>query len=141
MHTTMFFRQQEEGLQIFIKGWELYQKIIQRNYMKHAEIVTGIDASTDDLRMAELSILEVGCGDAYAISQALRDRQDVRYTGIDMSQHALDYAGKNLARIVGNSTCRWATCSRSFPGSKAGLTSSLADIRSIILVRIEKRFC
>lgn len=93
----MFFRKQEEGLQIFIKGWELYQKIIRRNYMRHEEIVGALRAATNALPANELSILEVGCGDAYAVSQALRNRKDVHYTGIDMSQHALDYAGKNLA--------------------------------------------
>lgn len=96
MHTTMFFRQQEEGLQIFIKGWELYQEIIAQNYMHHQEVIEVVKEATNGLENPRL--LEVGCGDAYVVSQAFADRERISYTGVDMSGHALEYARRNLER-------------------------------------------
>ncbi len=96
MHTTTFFRKQEAGLQIFVKGWELYQKIIECNYMKHHEVVTALRSALAEVAKESLSIVEVGCGDAYAVGEALNGEQTIEYTGVDMSQHALDHARKNL---------------------------------------------
>lgn len=92
----MFFRQQEEGLQIFVKGWELYQEIIAQNYMNHREVIVAVKEATSGVKNPRL--LEVGCGDAYVVSQAFADRDRISYTGVDMSSHALEYARRNLER-------------------------------------------
>lgn len=95
MHTTMFFRKQEEGLQIFVKGWELYRKIIAHNYMNHREIITTLTSLTRS-SVGKPAVLEVGSGDAYAMSQTFAGTRELSYTAIDMSEHALKYARQNL---------------------------------------------
>lgn len=96
MHTTMFFRQQEQGLQIFVQGWELYQKIIAHNYMNHGEVIATLRIIAGEQAGGDPKILEVGCGDAFVVSRTFAESARLNYTGVDMSEHALEYARKNL---------------------------------------------
>lgn len=97
MHTTFFFKQQEAGLQIFVRGWELYRQVIAHNYMRHAEMITTLRAECAADRRAGLRVLELGCGDAHVVGQALAGWEGVRYTGVDLSARALAHARENLA--------------------------------------------
>jgi hypothetical protein len=120
MHTTMFLRRQEEGLQIFVKGWELYRQIISHNYMNHAEVIAAVRSVTGQRDSASLRILEVGCGDSHAVSQAFADCKNVCYTGVDMSDYALDYARRNLEGLnwtldlIGRPSC-WSVSASYWP--------------------------
>ena len=96
MHTTFFIRKQEEGLRIFARGWELYQRIIERDYMSHTAVIEELRRIVDERATGALSILEAGCGDAHAASRAFAARPGICYTGVDFSQQALDYARANL---------------------------------------------
>jgi len=84
--------------QTFFDAWSVYQKIVSNNYMYHNEI-------TSNLRMvlkpqSNLSILDIGCGDAYVVSKALSPLQIGHYVGVDSSKTALDHARSNLSNIT-----------------------------------------
>lgn len=75
-------------------SFKLYQKIIEHNYMYHQEMY---DALVEALpKGKKLSVLDLGCGDAYAISKALGNVDVNSYTGVDLSADALEYAKINL---------------------------------------------
>jgi cyclopropane fatty-acyl-phospholipid synthase-like methyltransferase len=62
--------------------------------MYHQEMY---DALVDSLPKAKkLSVLDLGCGDAYAISKALANVKVSSYTGVDLSEDALTHAQSNL---------------------------------------------
>ncbi len=91
--------QSEEEIREFFKQWNIYQKVIEKNYMLHREM---FHALVDTLHAAEgkaVSILDVGCGDAAITAKAINDRQVKEYCGIDLSAAALSYAEINLQSV------------------------------------------
>ena len=86
----------------FFEGWELYQTIIARNYMFHAEVIEHEEALLARLGKEKLSIIELGCGDAYAIGKVAKAISVAKYHGIDITRLALEYARKNLEGVISN---------------------------------------
>ncbi len=86
----------------FFEGWKFYQTIIRLNYMFHAEIIEHETALLSSLSRERLSVLELGCGDSFAISQVAKSISIDRYRGIDITSLALKYAQKNLERVIPN---------------------------------------
>lgn len=75
-------------------SFKLYQKVIEHNYMYHQEMYGALVKALPKGR--KLSVLDLGCGDAYAISKALGNVEVSSYTGIDLSVDALQHAKINL---------------------------------------------
>jgi len=92
--------QQPESMAIFHDGWTTYQKIIAQNYMFHSDIYRDVKAEIER-RFGDrpIRVLELGCGDASATAQALRDSRVEFYYGCDLSPVALAVAEKNLALL------------------------------------------
>ena len=89
----------QDPSQIFIRSWNIYQKVIQANYMKHLEL--GIYSQKylrDVASIAPLRLLDIGCGDAKQISQQLSDLNILSYTGYDLSEEAVSLARLNMAK-------------------------------------------
>lgn len=88
----------EAALVQFQKGWATYQKVVDHNVLSHKQV-------GDVLRQAVSSIaepidfLDIACGDAGQIPQALADAEIRHYRGIDLSQPALELAAKNLEGV------------------------------------------
>lgn len=85
----------EAALEQFQKGWSTYQKVIDYNVLAHrevGEILHGtLSAITDPI-----DFLDIACGDAGQMQQALANTRVRHYRGIDLSQLALELAAKNL---------------------------------------------
>ncbi|KGF73812.1 ubiquinone biosynthesis protein UbiE [Neosynechococcus sphagnicola sy1] len=90
--------------QIFNDQWHLYQKVLHHNYMGHREVYGVVH----DLLLQQFhhpfSLLDLGCGDAEFISQALVETPIATYTGVDLSATALAIAQENLAALPCQST-------------------------------------
>ena len=84
----------------FFDGWALYDEVLERNYMFHdelfAEVCQTVAQVFGDL---SFSVMDLGCGSARHISQALRGRKVSRYIGYDLSDVALAHARENLAAL------------------------------------------
>lgn len=78
-------------------SWRLYQKIIKYNYMFHKEMYTSLLKALP--RKRELSVLDLGCGDAFAIVKALEALDISSYVGIDLSADAVKHAKENLKML------------------------------------------
>jgi 2-polyprenyl-3-methyl-5-hydroxy-6-metoxy-1,4-benzoquinol methylase len=84
--------------QIFIRNWEIYQKVIQKNYMKHKELGEYAQKYLQDFsKHSSIQILDIGCGDAYQISLQLKYLNLVAYKGYDLSEQATLIAEKHFA--------------------------------------------
>ncbi|MCB1865391.1 MAG: class I SAM-dependent methyltransferase [Chromatiales bacterium] len=88
--------QDDKDIQSFFEGWQLYQQVIAGNYMLHNEITDQMRRALGGLLHVDMNVLEVGCGDAYVLSQALEGNEIAHYRGIDLSAPALEFARKNL---------------------------------------------
>ena len=84
-------------VEIFMKSWQVYQTIIEHNYMYHRELS---DAASEALRHVKpgqpLRLLDLGCGDASMVIPLLSEARVELYTGCDLSQPALDIAKAQL---------------------------------------------
>src|SRR3954468_10509203 len=88
--------EQNPGL-IFSEHWSIYQKIILRNYMHHAEFSSKAATVFKKLSLKKLHILDMGCGDVIPLLPILQQVQIASYTGYDLSSSALQLASAHLA--------------------------------------------
>lgn len=81
---------------IFTAHWNLYQKVVQENYMLHRDFRSLIRHHLFNEK-DELKVLDLGCGDSSQILPLLLDLPIAQYTGYDLSEPALAIARNNLS--------------------------------------------
>jgi|694.fasta_scaffold00201_68 SAM-dependent methyltransferase len=81
------------------RNWDAYSTIIDRNWMMHQEIQSGV---ADRLRMLlrPLRVLDLGCGNGWMARQCLAGRSISHYVGVDLSDHAIEQA-RQMAGVTG----------------------------------------
>ena len=87
-------------IKLFFEGWELYQRVVENNYMKHQEMIKLLQAWIDNCQKPSLRILELGCGDAYVTSHLSQNTRIATYCGIDFSAMAISFAAQKLSHKV-----------------------------------------
>lgn len=87
---------------IFSEQWDIYKRVIDYNYMCHAELIEVIKGRVNNFKAP--SILDLGCGDSYVISQSLSSGQVIDYWGVDSAAMALDFGRSNLEGTQGEIT-------------------------------------
>jgi 2-polyprenyl-3-methyl-5-hydroxy-6-metoxy-1,4-benzoquinol methylase len=86
--------------QIFIRNWEIYQKIIQANYMKHQELGNHVQEYLKNFSSEKaIQLLDIGCGDAHQITNQLQHFTISSYTGYDLSAQAIAFAKINTEKL------------------------------------------
>jgi cyclopropane fatty-acyl-phospholipid synthase-like methyltransferase len=85
---------------IFVSSWNIYQKIITYNYMRHKEMAEKTRAAFNSAYIkTPMRVLDFGCGDAQPIIPQLQLQPVSEYIGYDLSGSALEFAKQNLAAI------------------------------------------
>ncbi|MEM6646255.1 MAG: class I SAM-dependent methyltransferase [Bacteroidota bacterium] len=87
-----------DEIQAFFDGWKIYQTVIAEDYMNHR----AIHAAVRELlaaRSAPFTVLDLGCGDASQVALSLQGLPVRRYTGVDLSPHALALARQNVEAV------------------------------------------
>lgn len=85
--------------QFFNDQWQLYQKVLNNNYMGHKEIYGVLHNFLINHLQTPFSLLDLGCGDASITTQALLNTSISHYKGVDLSETALEIARRNLELI------------------------------------------
>ena len=93
------FGMNHQVVKTFFNAWEIYGEVVARNYMFHHELFAEVGRTVGELFPTPFSVLDLGCGSARHISQALRGRNVSRYIGYDLSDVALAHARENLAPL------------------------------------------
>ncbi|HTO78233.1 MAG TPA: class I SAM-dependent methyltransferase [Methylocystis sp.] len=84
----------------FFRAWDTYAKVVAANYMFHRELGQGVrEALRRRFDGRAFSLLDLGCGDATALSPLLEGLQIKSYKGVDLAPPALALAAKTLARL------------------------------------------
>ena len=87
--------------QIFMRNWDIYQKIIRENYMKHKELGERVQYHLSALSLhTPISILDIGCGDAHQIASQLKELSVNSYTGYDLSAQAVEFAKQHFTSPI-----------------------------------------
>jgi ubiquinone/menaquinone biosynthesis C-methylase UbiE len=89
-----------EPQEFFNQQWNIYQKVLNNNYMGHREIYAVLHELLVKRSEKPFKMLELGCGDASFTTQALVDTNIAFYQGIDLSEVALEIARQNLEAIA-----------------------------------------
>jgi SAM-dependent methyltransferase len=84
----------------FFDEWSIYDQILAHNYMHHDDIFRDVrHLLADRYATQPFSLLDLGCGSAQHLAQALQGRSVSRYVGYDLSNVALAQASRNLAAL------------------------------------------
>ncbi|MEB3343078.1 class I SAM-dependent methyltransferase [Okeania sp.] len=101
------------SVEVFAKNWQIYQKILKHNHMRHKEMYDVLDQFILNYPVKPFSFLDLGCGDLSTITPCLIYSNVNSYIGVDLSPQALEIAQKNIADI---------------PGEKRLITGNIKDI-------------
>lgn len=88
----------EAALEQFQKQWATYQKLVDTDALSHKE-VGKILHDTLKAIAKPFAFLDIACGDAGQMKRALAGTKISHYHGVDLSEPALELAGKNLAGV------------------------------------------
>lgn len=87
------------ALDQFQQQWSTYEKLISENSLSHREITDILHATLADEFASPFNFLDIACGDASVMPEALRNVPVRHYHGIDLSQPALELAATSLNEL------------------------------------------
>ena len=87
------------ALDQFQQQWATYGKLVSENSLSHREITAILHATLTEAFASPINFLDIACGDASMIPDALRDVRVRHYHGIDLSEPALELAATNLDKL------------------------------------------
>lgn len=94
---------QTDPTQLFIRNWEIYQKVIEKNYMRHKELGETVQKHLNEYsHQNPIQMLDIGCGDAHQISKQLKLIHTISYTGFDLSEQATQTAKNYFTTFENN---------------------------------------
>ncbi|MDD2902969.1 MAG: class I SAM-dependent methyltransferase [Syntrophales bacterium] len=91
--------EQVEEVEAYFRQWQSYSKVVAHNYLHHREVYALLRQFLLHRLPHPFMLLDLGCGDAAFIAQALAGTAISRYLGVDLARRALDLAAKNLAGL------------------------------------------
>jgi SAM-dependent methyltransferase len=80
----------------FQQQWGSYAKLVANNLLSHREVTDILHRILEDRFDQPFGFLDIACGDARIMPEALRGVPVRHYHGIDLSQPALELAAANL---------------------------------------------
>jgi SAM-dependent methyltransferase len=83
----------------FQKQWATYGKLVSENSLSHREVTRIPHTTLGDNFRSSFNFLDIACGDARIMPEALREVPVRHYHGIDLSQPALELAAANLGEL------------------------------------------
>lgn len=82
----------------FSQGWQVYDKILQHDYMDHRRVYSLLRSHYQSLT-TPFDLLELGCGDASQSVPALKGSLIRSYRGVDLSAVALQLAEAAVCQL------------------------------------------
>jgi cyclopropane fatty-acyl-phospholipid synthase-like methyltransferase len=83
----------------FQQQWTTYGKLVSENSLSHREITAMLHVTLTDEFTSPINFLDIACGDASMMPEALCDVPVRHYHGIDLSASALELAAANLDEL------------------------------------------
>jgi SAM-dependent methyltransferase len=86
----------DAALEQFQRQWATYEKLVAADCLSHAEVGRILHDTLNATFSGPFSVLDIACGDASEMRQALAGTKVRYYHGIDLSEPALELAAANL---------------------------------------------
>jgi ubiquinone/menaquinone biosynthesis C-methylase UbiE len=100
----------ESAASIFQREWRLYRKIVDHNYIFHHEACTRLRKALVEEATRPFRFLDLACGDAGSIAEALRGVEVASYFGVDLSAEGLRLASQALGELPCPVSLRQGDC-------------------------------
>ena len=84
------------ALEQFQQQWATYQKLVDADALSHKAVGGLLQEALNTAFTKPFTFIDIACGDASQMRQALKDTTVRHYHGIDLSEPALELAAKNL---------------------------------------------
>jgi SAM-dependent methyltransferase len=84
----------------FQQQWATYGKLVSENSLSHREVTSMLHDTLTEEFSSPFNFLDIACGDASIMPEALRGVPVRHYHGIDLSQPALELAADNLDELT-----------------------------------------
>lgn len=88
------------ALDIFQNQWNVYQKFLRHDYLSNAVACGELRRFLTTEIARPFRILDLACGDASGVVEALKATPVEHYRGVDLSAPALAYAQRNLSPLT-----------------------------------------
>ena len=99
------------SLDLFRKNWSAYRKVIEEDYMEHKSMSEQLSSALMKYiheKNRPVRLADVGCGDLALLASTYRSLPMLTaFTGVDLSQPALDLAQKELSHTEQSMTIQW----------------------------------
>jgi len=92
----------EEAMQAFRDQWQVYQKVVDNNYLSHREVQGILHRQLAETVGRPFRFLDLACGDASMTVAALQETAVTEYHGIDLSAPALAMAKNTVESLSCN---------------------------------------
>jgi ubiquinone/menaquinone biosynthesis C-methylase UbiE len=86
----------DEAMQAFRHQWQVYQKLVDNNYLAHREVRDILHRQLAEQVGRPFRFLDLACGDASMTVASLKETAVTEYHGIDLSAPALALAKKTV---------------------------------------------
>jgi len=89
-------KEDTESVRGFFQGWKRYWLAVDEDYLGHREVYAKLNRFLRETHPAPFSLLDCGCGDSSYMVKGLVGTSIAHYTGIDISENALELARQNI---------------------------------------------
>lgn len=80
--------------------WDTYKKVVDKDFMFHRALSEEIERALRTRYEGRVfTMLDLGCGDASVLAPILKRIPPASYTGVDLSERALELARENLRSL------------------------------------------
>jgi len=89
----------QQAIEVFQDHWRIYKKMVDSDYFAHREVYAIVQRVLKYRFERPFRFLDLACGDAGGVVEALRYTAVSHYHGIDLSKAALELASRNLENL------------------------------------------
>jgi len=102
------------SLELFRRSWLTYKKVVENDHMEHKSMTSELESAlrkyVSGRGSTAIAIADVGCGDLGLLGPLYRSLAPslTTFTGVDLSEPALDLAQQEMAALRSTVDLQWA---------------------------------
>lgn len=89
----------DEAMRAFNTQWEVYQKLVDHDYFSHSKVKDTLHRQLVETVGRPFRLLDLACGDASMVVDALDETEVIEYHGVDLSMPALALANRTVESL------------------------------------------
>lgn len=98
------------SLDLFRQSWLTYREVVKQDYMEHSSMTASLEKVLNGYvsTISNVAIADIGCGDLALLASMYRKLPTLKaFTGVDLSQPALELAKRELSILSDTAHLDW----------------------------------